>query len=64
MRHRVIRHLVAHGGLTAVALTSGPPESEAMSRYVTSGPDALPTDRVRISSKSLTWDFSRFADSI
>ncbi len=64
MRNRIIRRLVSHGQLTAVALESGLTESEAVARYVTGGPNALNADSVSAAARYLTWGFARFAENV
>jgi erythromycin esterase len=59
-RNRLIRHLVVHGGLTAVAMESGIAETRRLEAYVAGGPGD-PTALVR---EYFGWNFNLFVSNV
>ena len=59
-RNRLIRHLVVHGGLTAVALESGLADTRPVGDYVLGGPG----DATTLVAASLSWGFGEFQANV
>ncbi len=59
-RNRLVRHLVAHAGLTAIALESGLAETRRLEDYVAGGPGD-PVDLVRT---DFGWNFNLFVSNV
>lgn len=64
MRNRIIRYLVERGGLTAVALETGLPESQAIARYVEGRAGAPPADSAATVARSFTWGFDSYVENV